>query len=63
MLQSQIFQVCNELLMKKENADYFKEIGLKIRNLSSVKRDFVTEFFIILAKLDFREQFMLWFKA
>ena len=29
--------------------------------MSPLKRDFVTEYFIILAKLDFRQQFLEWY--
>ena len=34
---------------------------MKIQKLSDAKKDFITEMFIILAKLDFKVKFLEWF--
>ena len=42
---------------KKKNQ---KDICSKIKKLSNLKKDFITEIFINLAKIDFRIKFLRW---
>ena len=38
------------------------KISHKITKLSEGKKDFITECIFVLAKLDFRKEFLIWFK-
>lgn len=42
--------------------DKYKQIIIKINSLSSLKKDFICEQIIFLAKMDFRLKFLEWFK-
>ena len=55
----QTFLITNSLL--KANKEGNSLTSIKINQLSDAKKDFITECFINLAKLDFRKQFLLWF--
>ena len=59
ILSQQTFLINNSLL--KSGSDHGKQISYKIGKLSEVKKDFICECFISLAKFDFRREFLKWF--
>ena len=59
IIPQQTFAICNHLI--GHNLPEGKEMSRKIQALSDPKKDFISEMFIILAKLDFRIKFLNWF--
>ena len=60
ILESHKMLFVNALLQKKEDP-YYIELGLEIQSMSNIKKDFITDCFVALAKLDFRLMFLKWF--
>ena len=56
ILGKQIFMLNYEFLKKKK-----QKLSFQVSNLSDVKKDFITDCFINLAKCDFRKKFLQWF--
>lgn len=61
ILSNEAFLTVNSLMSQKDNIEQFRELAAKITNLSNKKKDFVTEAFINLAKLDYRSRFLRWY--
>jgi len=61
ILMQQTFLINNSLL--KQNTENNRALSLRINHLSNMKKDFITDCFINLAKFDFRKQFLIWFKT
>lgn len=60
ILESHKMLFVNALLQRKEDP-YYVELGLEIQRMSNIKKDFITDCFVALAKLDFRLMFLKWF--
>ena len=61
IMPQQTFLINNSLLKDKLNTES-KMIATKISQLSEAKKDLIAECFINLAKYDFREKFLVWFR-
>ena len=61
IMPQQTFLINNSLLKAKNNESN-KYLATKISQLSEAKKDLIAECFINLAKYDFREKFLVWFR-
>jgi len=64
ILPQQTLQITRSIMKSSQTAaldERSNQLGMKLVEMSSAKKDFVCETFIVLAKLDFRKQFLEWF--
>lgn len=59
ILPQQVFLTANAIV--KAGTKDGRDLSIKVKNLSPSKIEFIADFFVLMAKLDFRSQFLIWF--